>query len=122
MPKRKPRFDDYDTYQDYEDADSAIDAMQPDVDKVQKEDFTIEEKVAAFVSSYEPCQEFDPGAERFDDAALRVFFKGWVHGLGDPLKIYIEHLKLAGFRMTVSLATDKPTIFARRKYYPTQPI
>lgn len=117
MPRRKKKqYGDYDSYEKYEDEQDAIEAAQPEVEHVSKDDFTIEEKVSAFVKDYEPCGEFDPGAERFGDAELRVFFKGYVHGLGDPLKTYIEHLKLAGFRMSVSLATNKPAIFARRKF------
>lgn len=113
---RRKKYQDYESYDEYEDDLSAIEAAQPEVEHVSKDDFNIEEKVSAFVKDYEPCGEFDPGAERFGDAELRVFFKGYVHGLGDPLKTYIEHLKIAGFRMSVSLATGKPSIFARRKY------
>lgn len=116
MPRRKKKQYDYDSYDEYEDDQSAIDAAQPEVEHVSKEDFTIDEKVSAFVKDYEPCDEFDAGAERFGDAELRMFFKGFVHGLGDPLKLYMEDLKLAGFRMSVSLATGRPCIFARRKY------
>lgn len=116
MPrKRKPNFDDYDTYQDYEDDLAAPDMGEPEVAKIRLDDFTIHQKVSAFQNDYEPCAEFDPGAERFGDAELRQFFKAYVTGLGDPLHLYIDDLALAGFRMTVSLATDKPTIFARRK-------
>ena len=42
-------------------------------------------------------------------------FKATVCGLGDPLKIYIEELKLGGFHMAMSMATGEPCIFARRK-------
>ena len=116
MPrKRKKQYDDYDSYQDYEDDQSAIEAAQPDVAKVSLDDFTIQEKVSAFVHDYEPCDEFDAGAERFGDGELRVYFKAYVTGLGDPLHLYVEALKYAGFRMTTSLATGKPTIFARFK-------
>lgn len=114
--KKKPIFDDFDSYQDYEDEQSVMDAEQPEVAKIRLEDFTIDEKVSAFVRDYEPCDEFDAGAERFDDGQLRVYFKAYVTGLGDPLALYIEALKYANFRMTTSLATDKPCIFARRKF------
>lgn len=114
--KRKPTYDEYSSYDEYEDADSAIDAAQPEVAKVSLDDFVIKEKVAAFVRDYEPCDEFDPGAERFGDGELRTYFKAYVTGLGDPLQLYIEDLKLADFRMTTSLATQKPCIFARRKF------
>ena len=79
-------------------------------------DFMVPEKVNAFVHSYEPCDEFTPGAERFDDARLREYFKAYVCPLGDPLSLYIEDLKLADFRMVTSVATNIPCIFARRKF------
>lgn len=118
MPRKKKNlnYDDYDSYQDYEDDQSAMEAAQPEVAKVSLHDFIITDKVAAFVHDYEPCDEFAPGAERFGDGELRTYFKAYVTGLGDPLWIYVEDLKLAGFRMVTSLATCKPAIFARRKY------
>lgn len=118
VKKRKNKFDDYDSYQDYEDDQSAMDAAQPEVTKIHLSDFMVPEKVSAFVHDYEPCDEFDPGAERFDDARLREYFKAYVCGLGDPLSLYLEDLKLAAepFRMVTSLATNEPAIFARRKH------
>ena len=80
------------------------------------ENFVIEEKVNAFVHGYQPCDEFDDGAVGFDDARLRELFKGYVCPLGDPMKLYMEHLKLAGFRMTVSVATGELTMFAVRRF------
>lgn len=114
--KRKRSMDDYDSFQDYEDEQTAEDLMAPEVAKVELEHFTVDEKVSAFVHDYEPCGEFDAGVVRMGDAELREFFKAYVTGLGDPLRIYIESLKMAGFRMVVSLATGRPTVFARRKY------
>lgn len=78
--------------------------------------FIIEEKVNAFVHGYQPCDEFTDGAIGFDDARLRELFKGYVCPLGDPMKLYMEHLKLAGFRMTVSVATGELTLFAVRRF------
>ena len=80
------------------------------------DNFVIEEKVNAFVHGYQPCDEFDDGAVGFDDARLRELFKGYVCPLGDPMKLYMEHLKLAGFRMTVSVATGELTMFAVRRF------
>ena len=115
-----PLFGDYDSYEEYEDEQTAMDDAQPEVVKIHLADFVVPEKVSAFVHDYEPCDEFDPGAERFDDARLREYFKAYVCGLGDPLAIYLEDLKLASdpFRMVTSLATNEPAIFARRKYSP----
>ena len=80
------------------------------------EDFIIEEKVAAFVKGYQPCDEFTDGAVGFTDAMLRELFKAYVCPQGDPLKLYMEHLKLADFRMTVSIATGELTMFAVRRF------
>lgn len=115
MKKRKQKRE-YDSYDEWEDDQSAMEAMQPEVAKVSLEDFVIREKVAAFQRDYEPCDEFDGGAEAFDDGQLRMYFKAYVTGLGDPLALYVDDLKLAGFRMQTSVATGKPTVFARRKY------
>ena len=112
--KRKKQYD-YDSYEEYEDEQSAVEAAKPEVAKVSLDDFVIKEKVSAFVRDYEPCDEFDAGAEMFDDGRLREYFKAYVCGLGDPLAIYLEDLKFVNFRMVTSLATDEPAIFARRK-------
>ena len=113
MPRRKKK-----QYDDWDD-EPQVDDLQPDneVEKISLRDFVIPEKVAAFVRDFEPCDEFDPGAERFDDGRLREYFKAYVCGLGDPLALYLEDLKLAPepFRMVTSVATNEPCIFARRK-------
>lgn len=111
--KKKKQID-YDDYMD--DESSAAEGAQPEAEKVSLSDFVIEEKVSAFVKSYQPCDEFDDGAIAFDDGRLRELFKGYVCGLGDPMKLYMEHLKLAGFRMTVSVATGELTLFAVRRF------
>ena len=88
----------------------------PQGDPTKLSDFIIEEKVDAFCNGYEPCDEFDDDAVAFTDQHLREVFKAYVCPLGDPLKLYMEELKLAGFRMVVSVATAQLTLFARRKY------
>ncbi len=114
MTKRKnSSFDDWD--------DSPSPDLSPDVEvaKVSLRDFLIPEKVAAFVSAYSPAPpELDDSSslvESFDDSRLREFFKAYVCGLGDPLSLYLEDLKMAGFRMRVSLATGEPCLFVVRK-------
>ena len=104
-------------WEDWEDAPDDVDvaAGNGDAFQVHLSDYVIPEKVSAFVRAYEPCAEFDEGYEQFDEAQLRDFFKATVCGLGDPLKLYIDDLKMAGFRMDISLATGEPCIFARRK-------
>ena len=112
--KKKKKADDY----DFEDMPDAQDLMgDGEVAKISLRDFVVEEKVAAFVRGYMPCKEGDPGYEQFDDARLREVFKAYVCGLGDPLNLYIEDLKMAEppFRMEISMATGEPCIFARRK-------
>lgn len=90
-------------------------APESQAEAVTLRDFMVPEKVNAFVHSYEPCDEFTPGAERFDDARLREYFKAYVCPLGDPLSLYIEDLKLADFRMVTSVATNIPCIFVKLK-------
>ena len=111
-------FDD-DDWEDYDGpkGDASDAAPTNEVPPVLLSDFVIGEKVRAFQNDYEPCDEFDVGAERFGDAELRVYFKAYVTSLGDPLSLYIDDLKLANppFRMVTSVATNKPCIFARRK-------
>ena len=93
------------------------DSIEPEVEKISLRDFVIPEKLQAFVRGYVPCNEGDPGYEQFDDSRLREVFKAYVCGLGDPLKLYIEDLKLANppFVMECSMVTGEPCIFARRK-------
>lgn len=113
MPKRKKHQD----YDDWEDAPDDITILDGNGDQFQVHlsDYIIEEKVSAFVRAYKPCDEFDPDCESFDEARLRDFFKATVCGLGDPLKLYIEDLKKADFRMQVSIITGEPCIFAIRR-------
>lgn len=114
MAKRRKKKE-YDDYEDWQDADTVSAEQEPEVVKVSLEDFVVKEKVHAFINSYEPCKEFDEGAKMFDDGSLREYFKAYVCGLGDPLNLYIEDLKLASFRMVTSLATNEPAIFVRFK-------
>ena len=111
--KRKQKNQDWDEWEDEPDARD----LQPDVEvaHVGLRDFIVPAKVEAFINSYRPCNEFDMGYESFTDAELREFFKAYVCGLGDPLALYIDDLKTAGFRMTVSMVTGEPTIFVVRK-------
>ncbi len=112
--KKKNKNQDWD---DWEDASDDVDVVLGNGDQFQVHlsDYVIPEKVSACVKAYEPCAEFDEGYETFDEAQLRDFFKATVCGLGDPLRLYIDDLKAAGFRMDVSVATGEPCIFARRK-------
>lgn len=129
MPKKRKQtggWESFDNFDDFMDAihqraagttsASEMDA-EPDVAKISLKDFIINDKVSAFQHDYEPCGEFDAGAERFGDGELRTYFKAYVTGLGDPLALYIEDLKLAGFKMVTSLANNKPAIFARLKFH-----
>ena len=78
-------------------------------------DFVITQKVDAFVSAYLPVNNPRADTQYFDETKLRQFFKAYVCGLGDPLALYVEDLKMAGFQMQVSLGTGEPCIFAIRK-------
>lgn len=109
---RKKKDIDYDDYMD--DVASAMDSGKQE--QANLSDFVIDEKVRAFVHDYQPCDEFVDGAVDFDDAKLRELFKAYVCPQGDPLKLYMEDLRTAGFRMVVSVATGELTMFAVRRY------
>ena len=111
--KRKGQFDDYDDWANVPSSDDV--KPEQEVPKVSLEDFIVEEKVDAFSETFEPCDELDYEAEAFDDSKLREYFKAYVCALGDPLALYIEDLKMAGFCMESSLVTGEPCIFARLK-------
>lgn len=84
-------------------------------EKVSLEDFVMPQKVDAFVEQYRPADKQTQTCEVFNDARLREFFKAVpLPGMGDPLKIYLEWLADAGFKMHVSL-TGEPAIFAEAK-------
>ena len=99
------------------DDDGGVQELMPEVEveKVSLRDFIVPAKVTAFVHGYVPCRESDDGYEQFDDARLREVFKAYVCSLGDPLRLYIEDLQLAGFQMTCSMVTGEPCIFARKR-------
>lgn len=120
------QFDNFDDFLDAvekharkpsEGEDNGADSIEPEVEKISLRDFVIPEKLQAFVRGYVPCNEGDPGYEQFDDSRLREVFKAYVCGLGDPLKLYIEDLKLANppFVMECSMVTGEPCIFARKR-------
>ena len=90
-------------------------SLEPEVEKISLRDFVVEQKISAFVHGYAPCNEGDTGYEQFDDARLREVFKAYVCSLGDPLKLYLDDLSMAGFQMTCSMLTGEPCIFARRR-------
>lgn len=110
--RKKKTPDDFDWQDDRE----ALDLPgEPEVEKITLEDFCVKDKVKAFVDYYEPCDELNMDAESFDDARLREYFKAYVCGLGDPLKIYVQDLKMFGFELKTSFLTGEPTIFVRPK-------
>jgi len=118
------RFDNFDDFLDAveknarkspEGEGDGMDSIEPEVEKISLRDFIVPAKVSAFVRGYAPCNEGDDGYEQFDDARLREVFKAYVCGLGDPLNLYMEDLKAAGFKMTISMATGEPCVFARRR-------
>lgn len=118
------RFDNFDDFLDAvekharkssEGEGEGADSIEPEVEKISLRDFIVPEKFSAFVRGYVPCNEGDDGYEQFDDARLREVFKAYVCTLGDPLALYMEDLKTAGFQMTISMATGEPCIFARKR-------
>lgn len=115
--RKNKRLDDVDDWDD-EPTSAPGEVTAGDAFQVHLSDYVIEEKVAAFVNTYAPApdgmDDTSEYVEVFDDARLRSYFKAYPCGLGDPLKLYVEDLKLAHFRMKVSV-TGKPCIFAIRK-------
>ena len=115
--RRKNKNQDWDDWEDAPSPDE-IPMGNEDAFQVHLSDYVIQEKVAAFVNSYAPApDEMDDTSEYvevFDDARLRSYFKAYVCGLGDPLKLYIEDLKMAGFRMRISV-TGKPCLMVIMK-------
>ena len=99
------------------DDDSGKQELMPEVEveKVSLRDFIVPAKVSAFVKGYVPCSEGDDGYEMFDDARLRELFKAYVCSLGDPLSLYVDDLKMAGFQRVCSIVTGEPCIFARKR-------
>jgi len=114
MKKKKKYFDD-----EWEDApdDTMVAEGNGDQFQVHLEDYVIKEKVSAFVRCYAPCGEWDADCYKaFDEGQLRDFFKATVCGLGDPLRLYIEDLKMAGFSLEVSEATGQLAMFVRKRF------
>jgi hypothetical protein len=130
MAKRKNKQDGWESFDNFDDFLDAVekrarkkaegdedgsDSLEPEVEKISLRDFVVEQKISAFIHGYAPCKEGDTGYEQFDDARLREVFKAYVCSLGDPLKLYLDDLSMAGFQMTCSMLTGEPCIFARRK-------
>ena len=113
MAKKRKKQQDWDDWEDEPDVQEL--QPEPEVEKISLRDFVVPQKISAFIHGYAPCSEGDPGYEQFDDARLREVFKAYVCGLGDPLKLYLDDLSMAGFQMTCSMLTGEPCIFARRK-------
>ena len=110
MGRKKKTLDDFD-FQQVRDEDDDLQGT-PEVEKISLRDFIIPSKVQAFCQAYRPAKREKQTTYVFTDERLRQFFKAYVCGLGDPLKLYIEDLKMAGFVMTVDMATGEPCILA----------
>ena len=82
---------------------------------VTVEDFVIYDKVFAFIRKYKPAKEQTFSSEVFNEERLREFFKAYVFPIGDPLKIYLEQLRLQGFEMGVSV-TGEPAIIVEERF------
>lgn len=78
--------------------------------------FYMEDKAAQFIIKYEPCNERDPMAMRFTDSKLRSYFKAYVCTNGDPLKIYMMRLRLAGFYYATDVTGELVLIVKERNF------
>lgn len=81
---------------------------------VTLEDFIVPAKLDAFIGHYAPAEKESTCDEVFTDAKLRQFFKAWPCSLGDPLSVYMERLRIAGFTMGVSIGGE-PALFVNQK-------
>lgn len=81
---------------------------------VTLEDFIVPAKVDAFINHYAPAANENTCEEVFTDAKLRQFFKAWPCTLGDPLSVYMERLRIAGFTMGVSIGGE-PALFVNQQ-------
>lgn len=77
------------------------------------EDFVIEQKISAFINTYQPCSAA-LSTKTFNETALRTFFKAYPCTLGDPLTIYLNMLEQEGYVMGVDYM-DEPAIFVCEK-------
>lgn len=78
--------------------------------------FYVEDKAAQFVAKYQPCNERDPMAICFTDSKLRSYFKSYVCTYGDPLKIYLMRLRLAGFSYSTDITGDLVLLVKEREF------
>lgn len=76
--------------------------------------FYMEDKAAEFIDKYTPCNEQDPLMIRFTDSRLRSYFKAYVCTNGDPMKIYMLRLRLAGFHFSTDITGELVLIVKER--------
>lgn len=69
--------------------------------------FYVANRAAAFIEHYQPCDENDLGAERISEIRLRSLLKAYVCNVGDPLKLYMLQLKMAGYSFSIDITGEE---------------
>lgn len=69
--------------------------------------FYVGNRATAFIEHYQPCDENDVGAERISEIKLRALLKAYVCNVGDPLKLYMLQLKMAGYSFSIDLTGEE---------------
>jgi hypothetical protein len=82
--------------------------------KAELEMFVFQEKIDAFKEHYIPCPTPSYNTEYFDEIKLRRFFQASLMFAGDPLTIYVQRLKEAGFKMVVG-PMQEPVIYVTER-------
>lgn len=85
-----------------------------DEQKAELEMFVFQEKIDAFKEHYIPCPTPSYNTEYFDEIKLRRFFQASLMFAGDPLTIYVQRLKEAGFKMVVG-PMQEPVIYVTER-------
>lgn len=69
--------------------------------------FYVSNRATAFIEHYQPCDENDLGAERISEIKLRSLLKAYVCSVGDPLKLYMLQLKMAGYSFSIDITGEE---------------
>lgn len=69
--------------------------------------FYVSNRATAFIEHYQPCDENDLGAERISEIRLRSLLKAYVCSVGDPLKLYMLQLKMAGYSFSIDITGEE---------------
>lgn len=77
--------------------------------------FYVGNRASAFIEHYQPCDENDVGAERISEIRLRALLKAYVCNVGDPLKLYVLQLRMAGYCFHIDV-TGEQVMYVKPRY------